>query len=427
MTAALDRMLLECAPRRADGLVPLREAAAAQVRRLGLPTSKNEDWKYTPLGSLAASNFVRPSPVVDLESAGHWGETIGPRLVFVDGRFSRTLSDDLPDGVTMRPLAEAMIDPRFLIERRFGQLATWNGRVFNALNTALFEDGAFLQIAEGARPPSPIVLAFLTTEAPMPTAIHPRILVLAGARSEVTFVEIFDGAESVPAFTNAVGEMWLDERAQVRRIKVQREGHLAFHVATLEARLSADSHLQCDGAWLGGALSHDEIGVTFAGPGASCDLRGLFMGSGTQHQDQLTRVDHAVERCHSHELYKGVADDAARGVFSGRVVVRAGAAGTDAHQSSRNLLLSDRASIDARPQLAIYTDDVKCTHGAAVGQLDDDALFYLRSRGITKSCAKAMLVEAFVADMIDPLPPEVVRLIEPWVRQKISALREANA
>ncbi len=413
MTPALKSLLDAPAPPGPEWLAPIRQEAAAEARRLGLPTSKHEDWKYTPLAALAATAFHRaaPSPLTLPLT-----RRLGSQLVFVDGRLAPAFCDPLPEGVTLHPPNSALL----------GELANVERSVFSALNTALFEGGALLRIAEGARPTAPIVLAYLTTGAPA-TANHPRLLVQAAARSESTLVELYEGEASQPTLTNAVTEIWLGEDAQLRRIKVQHEGPLAFHIATLEASLAAGARLRCEGAWLGGALSHDELGVTFAGPGASCELRGLFMGNAHQHLDQLTRVDHACQRCESHELYKGIVDGAARGVFSGHVVVRAGASGTDAHQQSRNLLLSDDASIDARPQLAIYTDDVRCTHGAAIGQLDDEALFYLRSRGIPASRARALLVEAFACELVEPLPAQVQQLISPWIHQKCGGPAEVSA
>ncbi|HZA51258.1 MAG TPA: SufD family Fe-S cluster assembly protein, partial [Myxococcaceae bacterium] len=208
--------------------------------------------------------------------------------------------------------------------------------------------------------------------------------------------------------------------------KIQREGDRAFHVARTEVRLGRDARLVSDLLVLGGELSHDELGVAFAAPGGSCTLRGLFVATGRQHLDQITRVDHAAPRCESRELYQGVAGDAARGVFAGHVLVREGASGTQAHQSSRNLLLSDRASIDARPQLAIYTDDVRCTHGAAVGYLDANALFYLRSRGVPSRQAEAMLVEGFASEVLRELPAEAQELATPWVNAKIPHAEEGG-
>ena len=416
MSAALDR-LVQDTPGVFSGerSVRLRETAADEARRLGLPTSRHEDWKYTPLRALEATPFERsvpnrrPAPEL-LEVAVR-----GSRQVFVDGRFVPELSDDCPPGIEMLPMA----GESFLTERYLGQLAEWKGNFFTALSTAAFEGGAILRIAEDARPAEPIHLWFVTTDSEKPAAVHPRVVVLAGARSELTLVETFVGSGSAPTFTNAVAEIWLADSAQLRRVKLQREAPRAFHVARTELRLARDARLVSDAILLGGALSHDELGVTFAAPGGSCLLRGLFIATGDQHLDQVTRVDHAVERCASRELYKGVAGDAARGVFSGHVLVREGANGTDAHQNSQNVLLSERATIDARPQLAIYTDDVRCTHGATVGYLDADALFYLRSRGVPARRAEAMLIEGFAAEIVQGLPAEALELAGRWFAAKL--------
>jgi Fe-S cluster assembly protein SufD len=424
MTAALDRLVLEAPSVRADDRsARLREAAAAEVRRLGLPTSKDEDWKYTPLRALERTTFERSDPTRRPQPELLDVAVRGSRQVFVDGRFVPELSDDWPAGVEMLPMAS---EP-FLAERYLGQLAEWKGHSFTALNTAIFEDGAILRIAEGARPAEAIHLWFVTTETATPTAVHPRLMVLGGARSELTLVETFVGPHSARGLTNAVAEIWLADSAQLHRVKIQREGPSAFHVARTEARLARDARLVSDAVLLGGTLSHDELGVAFTAPGASCLLRGLFMATGEQHLDQVTRVDHAAERCGSRELYKGVAADTARGVFSGHVLVREGANGTDAHQSSQNVLLSERAIIDARPQLAIYTDDVRCTHGATVGYLDADALFYLRARGVPSGQAQAMLVEGFAAEIVHALPPAALELAGPWFAAKLPPGQEVPA
>jgi Fe-S cluster assembly protein SufD len=420
MTPAFDHLALAPAVRAGDRTARLREAAAGEVRRLGLPTSKNEDWKYTPLRALESTPFARPEPRRHTAPELLDVPVRGSRQVFVDGRFVPELSDACPIGVEMLPMS----DEPFLAERYLGQLAQWKEHSFTALNTAAFEDGAVLRVAEGVKPAEAIHLWFVTTDSGRPTAAHPRVAVIAGARSELTLVETFLGPDSAPTLTNAVAEIWLADSAQLRRAKLQREGHRAFHVARTEARLGRDARLVSDVVILGGALSHDELGVTFAGPGGSCLLRGLFVASGEQHLDQITRIDHAAERCASRELYQGVAGDSARGVFSGHVLVREGASGTDAHQSSRNLLLSDRASIDARPQLAIYTDDVRCTHGASIGYLDADALFYLRSRGIPSPQAEAMLVEGFAAVILEALPAEALELAGPWLKAKLPHAEE---
>jgi Fe-S cluster assembly protein SufD len=314
----------------------------------------------------------------------------------------------------------------FLEERYLGQLAGWKGHSFTALNTAAFEDGAVLRVADGVRSGEAVHLWFVSTRSASPSAAHPRLVVIVGARSEITLVETFLGPDSAPNLTNAVSEIWVGDSAQLRRAKLQREGDRAFHVARTEIRLGRDARLVSDLLVLGGELSHDELGVAFAGPGGSCMLRGLFVGTGKQHLDQVTRVDHAVPRCESRELYQGVAADAARGVFSGHVLVREGASGTSAHQSSRNLLLSDRAAIDARPQLAIYTDDVRCTHGAAVGYLDANALFYLRSRGVPGREAEVMLVRGFAAEILRELPAEALELAGPWIDAKLPDAEEGR-
>ena len=424
MTAAFEHLGLgaPAARRAGDRSARMREAALAELRRLGLPTTKNEDWKYTPLRALESTPFQRPDPELRPPAELLDARVRGNRQVFVDGRFAPELSDACPPGVEILPISA---EP-FLAERYLGQLADWKEHSFTALNTAAFEEGAVLRVNEGVRAAEATHLWFVSTRSAEPTAAHPRLVVIVGARSEFTLVETFLGPDSVPNLTNAVGEIWLSDSAQLRRAKIQREGDRAFHVARTEVRLGRDARLVNDLLVLGGELSHDELGVAFAGPGGSCLLRALFVATGRQHLDQITRVDHAVPRCESRELYQGVAGDAARGVFAGHVLVREGASGTQAHQSSRNLLLSDRASIDARPQLAIYTDDVRCTHGAAVGYLDANALFYLRSRGVPTRQAEAMLVEGFASEILREFPAEALELATPWLNAKIPHAEEGG-
>ncbi len=392
----------------------LREEGLAQLARQGFPTPRHEDWKYTDVAPIVSRGFA---PVAAGRSEALKARVAqlalpGPRLVFVDGRHSPELSslEGLYEGVTVKPLRAAVREDTQALEAVLGRRARAEAHPFTALNAALLEEGAFVQVRAGAVAPSPVQLVFLASGAgTAPVLASPRVVVVAGENSEAALVELYAGVEGGASFTNAVTEVVLGDNARLHHYKLQAEPDAAFHLASLHAWQGRDSRLASHAFALGGALARNEVHSVFAGEGGECVLNGLYVGRGTQHLDNRTDLDHAVPRCTSRELYKGVLDGRARGTFHGRVLVRQDAQRTDASQTNRNLLLSEEALVDTRPQLEILADDVKCAHGAAVGRLDEQALFYLRTRGIPRAEAERLLTYAFASEVVGAVTLEPLR------------------
>jgi Fe-S cluster assembly protein SufD len=399
----------------------LRQEGLAQLAQVGFPTTRHEAWKYTDVAPIVSRPFVPawPGKRVHLEA---WVEQLalpGPRLVFVDGRFAPELSsrEGVPAGVRVKCLREAIQEDGEALEAVLGQHARAGAHPFVALNAALLEEGVFMRVAPGTVAALPVQLLFLVSgDGAAQVLAAPRIVVDVGANAEAALVECYGGEEGGGSFTNAVTEVVLGENARLHHYKLQAETEGAFHLASLHARQARDSRLASHAFSLGGALARNEVSSVFGGEGGECVLNGLYVGRGTQHLDHRTDLDHAVPRCTSRELYKGVLDGRSRGTFHGRVLVRPEAQRTDATQSNRNLLLSEEALVDTRPQLEILADDVKCAHGAVVGRLDEQALFYLRSRGIPRPEAEQLLTYAFASEVVgavhlEPLRARVERLV----------------
>jgi Fe-S cluster assembly protein SufD len=385
---------------------PLREAAFARFAELGLPTKQDEEWKYTSLAPLAQTRF---EPAVDagLPSLDRWAlEDCGIRLVFVDGRHRPELSSQAagPAGAFIGSLAAALAERPELVGRELARHADHQRDALTALNTAFIEDGAFIHLPAFAVLRAPIHLLFVSTAAGKATLSQPRNLIILGAGSQATVVETYAGLREEVYLTNAVTEAVLGDGARLDHYKLQEESARAFHLALLQVNHGRDSKFTSHSVALGSALARNEVRALFAREGSECTLNGLYMAAGKQHLDNRTVIDHQSPRCTSRELYKGVLDGQSRGVFSGRVLVREDAQKTDASQANKNLLLSDDALVDTKPQLEIFADDVKCAHGAAVGQLDEDALFYLRSRGIGREAARSLLTYAFASEMVNLIP-----------------------
>jgi Fe-S cluster assembly protein SufD len=391
-----------------------REHGLAQLARQGFPTPRNEDWKYTDVAPIVSRPFapIGSGGQVDLKARVEQLTLPGPRLVFVDGRLSSELCslEGLFPGVTVKPLRDAVREDAEALEAVLGRRARAEAHPFVALNAALLEEGVFVQVRPGAVAPSPVQLVFLSSGAgAAPVLASPRVVVVAGANSESALVELYAGLEGGASFTNAVTEVVLGENARLHHYKLQAEPDAAFHVASFHAEQARDSRLASHSFALGAALARNEVHSVFAGEGGECVLNGLYVGRGSQHLDNRTDLDHAVPRCTSRELYKGVLDGKSRGTFHGRVLVRPDAQHTDSTQTNRNLLLSEGALVDTRPQLEILADDVKCAHGAAVGRLDEQALFYLRARGIPQAQAEQLLTYAFASELVGAVTLEPLR------------------
>lgn len=397
-----------------------RERAWSSVQRRGLPTTRDEAWRATSIAPIAAASFRRADdglaqrlPEALLARLGFAGAFRGREAVFVNGRFAPRLSSlDALAGVRVRCLRHALRDEPQGAASRLGALVpSLDAHPFAALNTALFEDGALVEVEPGAQMDAPLHLLHISWpgEGASPALSLPRVLLRAGRGSRVRLVETYGGHPGQPALVDAVTEIELEDDAQLDRTKLQRESDSAFHVALLAVRQGRDARFVDHSISVGAALSRHDIDVLLDGEGAECVLDGLFLAEGAQHTDTHSRIDHARPHGTSRELYKGVLDGRARGVFHGLVVVREGAQKSDAWQANRNLLLSTQALVHSTPQLEIRADDVKCKHGSTTGQLDPQALFYLRSRGLGEEAARALLTWAFASEIVQRLEVEPVR------------------
>jgi len=379
-----------------------RHDAFERFSSAGLPTTRSEAWKYTSVAPIARESFAvaRPEGAASL-TPGFRPE--GAVIAIVDGRYSPELSSVAAEpSLEVAGLDEQLQAEPSRLEGLLGGVATDRDNPFTALNTAFASHGVVIRIAAGAVVEAPIHVAYIQTSRPGedPVAANPRTLIVAQKASQAQVVESFQGDPGARYLTNAVTEIVLEDGAIVEHYKLQRESGAAFHVATLAVRQARDSRFVDQSFCFGGQIARNDIDVKLSGPGAECALYGLFMGRGEQLMDTHSRIDHVEPHCSSRQLYKGVLDDASRGVFHGAVVVRPGAQKTDAEQSNRNLLLTREALVNSTPQLEIFADDVKCRHGATTGQLDKTALFYLRSRGISEEAARSMLTYGFASELV---------------------------
>jgi len=400
-------------------LASLREAGRTAFVAQGFPTLDDEDWRFTNLAALAKLNF-RPAPGAKANGAESklLAESVfaglgGHRLVFVNGRFAAQLSSvgALAKGVRVGSLAAALAEGTGVIEQHLGRYARTDGNAFAALNQAYFVDGAFIQVPDGVAVAEPIQLLYLSSAKRPGDVIHPRNLILAGANSKLMVVESYLSASKSAYFTNAVTELVAGENAHVEHVKLQDEALAAFHIATIAGEFGAVSHVKVHSIALGAKLSRNNIHTKLAGEGLECVLNGLYLTRGDQLADHHMVVEHTHPRCASHEYFNGILDDKSRGIFHGRIYVHPEAQKTDAKQTNKNLLLSDSATADTKPQLEIYADDVKCTHGATVGQLNLESIFYLRTRGLGPDTARRMLIHAFAGEIIERIQCEPARAV----------------
>ncbi|MEX1204079.1 MAG: Fe-S cluster assembly protein SufD [Dongiaceae bacterium] len=389
-------------------LAELRADSIARVTALGLPTPRIERWKYTNLNPLLTTDFVpAPDGKRSLGSAAPAGllpaERTAHRLVFVNGALRRDLSriGALPAGVALAGFAEALTDDPEGLASLLTPTAGAEDDALIALNTAFMADGCVLRLGRGVALDEPIELLFIGAPNGAAVAFHPRNLIVAEPGSRATVVETHVGAGSGVYWSHPVCGVTIGDGAVLTHLKLLDDGLQAFHIAHTDVRVAARGRYDSFVLTTGGAVSRDEIAVVLDGDGAECRLTGAYLARGRQHVDNTTEIVHAKPRTVSREVYKGVLDDRARGVFQGRIVVAEDAQKSDGHQLNKTLLLSDRAEIDSKPQLEIYADDVKCSHGATAGELEEDALFYLRSRGIAESAARRLLIEAFLGDVLE--------------------------
>jgi Fe-S cluster assembly protein SufD len=398
-------------------LAPFRQRAMTCFEAAGFPTTSDEDWRFTPLSGLARLSF---KPSWHLNKTGLTRDDLsrfvfsgipGARLVFLNGHFAPHLSapGHLQGGVTITNLAGALRDCGADLEKNFGLLATPELNPFAALNTAFCQDGAVIHVPDGQSIGEPVHLLFISTAEEFGLTMQPRNLVVAGRGSRLTLLESHVSTGTAASFSNTVTEIFAEEDAVVEHCKFQDEHPSAFHMGTLAARLGRGARFASHSVASGARLSRNNIRLDLAGEGVEALLNGLFLTSGDQLADHHMTVNHARPHCESHEYFNGILDGKSKGVFHGRILVQPGAQKTDARQTNKNLLLSDDATVDTRPQLEIYADDVKCTHGATVGQLDEDAIFYLRARGIGTEKARRMLIHAFAGEIIERVRCDAAR------------------
>jgi Fe-S cluster assembly protein SufD len=389
-----------------DGLATLRDRARARFEALGFPTTRDEEWRQTSVSAIAKAAFA-PAPTApilttDLQGSGLFPGP-GARVVLVDGRLDRERTDLSALGaVSVRPIVEAPGD-------LLGAVAPWEDRAFAAWNTSSFDEGVFVDVQAGAGVPVPIDIVHVATSGPKPRAVHPRVAIRLGEGAEADVIETFLSLGEGETLTNAVTEIALAPGARLDHQKIQAEAAHAWHVATLHARQGRDSRFHSHNVSFGAAIVRNDVGSVLDGENAECHLYGLTLADGRQVVDNHTSLDHAKPHCPSWEMYKAILAGQARSVFSGRILVRQDAQKTDAKQSNRNLILSREALAFTRPQLEIYANDVKCTHGATIGRLDEEQLFYLRSRGIRRAEAWELLIHAFAAEVLGKIDRADVR------------------
>jgi Fe-S cluster assembly protein SufD len=414
---AFERFEQAGASRQPSWLFPLRKAGIVRFAELGFPTPKHEDWRFTNVGPLAKLPF---KPVFETSRDGLTKDSLahfpfatlpGPRLVFINGIYAAELSTApaQKEGIKVSNLAAALAGDSAFVEKHLGRYVRTEDNAFAALNNAFFQDGGFVHVPAGQFLAEPVQFLFVNTSTDAGAATHPRNLIVIDREAKATVLESYVSLAGAPTFTNAVTEFALGDHAAVEHCKFQDESVDAFHIAALHSHLGRAVNFASHSVVTGAKLSRNNIRTTLDGEGIEAVLNGVYLTNGDQLADHHMIVDHAKPHCASHEYFNGILAGKSKGVFHGRILVRPNAQKTDAKQTNKNLLLSDEASADAKPQLEIYADDVKCTHGATIGQLNDESIYYLRSRGIGLETARRMLIHAFAGEIIDRVKHDALR------------------
>lgn len=399
-------------------LAVLRRDGAAAFAQLGFPTRRNEDWHYTNVAPIADEQFVSAleharTPFTNMAAlapftfGGTW-----PIVVFHNGRFAPELLslDALPDGIRVMDLARASVDEPELLQQYLGRAVTANRDGFSALNAAFAGEGTLVHVAKEMVSETPLHIVHVMDADGAGLMTHPRHLIVVERHAKATVIESYVSLSDVQYFTNTVTEVYLEDGATLNHTRIQLESHSAFHVGTIQAEQARDSHFLQFSLQTGGQLSRSNVHTVLNGDGCGTTLNGLCMLDGKQHGDHQTRVEHVAPNCFSREIYKMLLDGHSHGVFNGKVYVHPEAQKTDGKQTNNTLLLSDKAQIDTKPQLEIYADDVRCTHGATVGRMDEMALFYMKSRGIGPVLAKQLMMYAFAADVLETIENQTLML-----------------
>ena len=390
-----------------------RDAAARRFADVGFPTTRNEDWRFTNITPIAETTFV-PAAGSFVQAASLVAAVNVPgavRLAIVNGQFAAGLSDlsAMPKGIRIAGLRDGARDGTDGLEQHLATVFNLDAHPLAALNTAHLDDGVAIFVTPGAVVETPMHIVTVTGGDGQVVAAHPRVLVVAGANSQVRIAHTYVGAKDDVYFNNAVVEVVVNEGAIVDYYTDQRESERAYHIANIQAHVAAKGVFNSHAFSTGARIQRHDVGIALKGEGADCTMNGVYLADGDRLMDTHTSLDHAMPHCTSHELYKGILAGKARAVFNGRIIVRLDAQKTDAKQTNRALLLSDDATINSNPQLEIFADDVKCTHGAAVGQLDEEAMFYLQARGLTRIEARDMLLHAFAGEVLEGLKIPALR------------------
>jgi Fe-S cluster assembly protein SufD len=390
-----------------------REHAATRFATVGFPTTRQEDWRFTNVSPIAEAKFPLAQGSFKQAASLIAGVSVpgAVRLAIVNGEISAALSDlsALPKGLRIAGLRDGSRDGSDGLEQHLAKTFSIDAHPFAALNTSFLDDGVAIFIARHAAIETAIHIVTVTGGDSGPVAAHPRVLVVAGENSQARIAHTFIGAADSTYFTNSVAEVVVGEGANVEYYTDQRESDSAFHIANLQAHVSAKGVFASHAFLTGAKIMRHDIGIALKGEGADCTMNGVYLADGDRLMDTHTSLDHAMPHCTSHELYKGILAGRSKAVFNGRIIVRIDAQKTDAKQTNRALLLSDEATINSNPQLEIFADDVKCTHGAAVGQLDEEAMFYLQARGLTRPEARDMMLHAFAGEVIEGLKIPALR------------------
>ena len=403
-----------------DWLVELRRAAFDRFVELGLPGPRHEDWRSTSIKPITDTSYQLAGPgarglTTETLEAHTFEAVANARLVFVDGHLNPEQSEvhDLPDGVIVCSIAEAIRDHADLVRAHLAKHVdiTESTDAFAALNTAMIEDGIFVYLPQGVVVDKPMRMLSFSSCSDEALVTHPRVLVIAEPNSQATFVETYGSACDCTAWVNKVAEISVADGANVQHYMLERENELSVNVSTLRATVGRDATFESHRAIFGGGLVRNNVHAKLAGQGSHASLNGVYATRNSQHVDNQMRIEHAAPNTTSNQLYKGILNDKSSAIFTGRIVVDPVAQKTDAVQTCRNLLLSDTAKAQAKPQLEIFADDVKCTHGATTGQIDDDAMFYAKARGIDPELARSMLTYAFAHEVLDHMRIDSVRTL----------------
>jgi len=425
---------VSCTPTMAE----LRHQAFDHFLEIGFPTTRLENWRFTNIAPIANTKFsvakaatIPRSALSTYGVAGSNGQY--PALVFVNGRYVSDLSNTagVPGNVNAGGLADALDSESAvgLVESTLGATASFKGDAFASMNTGMFHDGAFVHVPDNTVVEQPIQLVFVTVPSAdgIPVMSNPRVLLLVGANSEAHFIENYVSYGNGRYLTNGVTEVVGGTNSRVDHYKLVREDTEAFHIGSMHLRLDRAATFSSHSVTLGGEIVRNDVQAVLDGEGAECTLNGLYLVNGRRLVDNRTTINHAKPHCSSHELYKGILDDQAHAVFNGKIIVAIDAQKTDAKQTNKALLLSEEAQINTKPELEIFADDVKCTHGATVGQLDDDALFYLRARGLGFEQARDVLIQAFASDLLERVGLPVVRAqLDRLLLEQLAGLRGRN-